>query len=272
MTTSYPSVSNYLAALDTPRKSLRTLGGRAALVRDERGEALYRVSRSSLRVLCTLDGVPSALRLALRPSDRTPCGRRCEGELLVGGEYFDLWLEEPWAVGPAEPIAEAPRHEYAEGLYAVERNGCWGFADAAGRMVVEAKYDRVEPFCEGRAVVELDTRYGLIDTEGREVVPPTYDELSYDGSHYCYVDKDGYSGAIDRTGRVVVPLEWDWVSEFSNGLLLVERNAQYGYVDTAGRTAIEPIYDDASSFDAHGYASVVKEGLSYSIDKQQNRV
>lgn len=272
MKTLYPSVGQYLSALELPRKTLHTLGKRLAVVRDERGEAICRVSRSSLRVLCTLAGEQRALRLALRDSLRVGGGDRYEGEILVGKERFDLWLEPAWPMHTTEVVEEHPVREYSEGLYAFECDGFWGFADALGKVVVEPKYDRVEPFCEGRSVVEFGAMFGLIDTQGREVVPIEYDELSYDGSHYCYVDQEGQSGVVDRTGRVVVAAEWDWVSEFSQGLLLVEREGRYGYVDTMGSIVIEPIYENGSSFDVHGYASVVKDGQKYSIDRAQNRV
>lgn len=268
----YPSVLQYLAALENPRKALTTLGKRLVVCADERSEPLCRVSRSSLRVLCLLDGSQRAIRLTLRDSQRTPSGEHYPGELKVGKEQFDLWIEPAWPIHVAPTTHEQPVRDYAEGLYAVECDGFWGFADATGKMVIEAAYDRVEPFCEGRAVVERGAMFGLIDPQGCEVIPLQYDELSYDGSHYCYVDQWGQSGVVDRTGRVVVALEWDWVSEFSQGLLLVERDGRYGYVDTMGQLVIEPIYEDGSSFDLFGYASVVKDGQKYSIDKDQNRV
>lgn len=270
----YPTISMYLSALDNAKSSFRSLR-RVEVVRDKMGEPIYRASRSSIIVRAKIAGEECALRFFFSKPHKTYTGKLYTAEILIhsplGAEYYDVMVEPYVEPTDKEPLAET-RAQACENLRAVERNGRWGYEDLSGRLVIEALYDWVEDFSEGRAAVEAKGYYGLIDTRGERVVELIYDELSYDGSHLCYVEREGRCGVVDRRGKVVVEPEWDWVAEFSQDLLLVEIDGKYGYVDMNGSVAIKPIYQDAASFDAHGYASVTLNGVSYQIDKDQNRV
>lgn len=64
-------------------------------------------------------------------------------------------------------------------LYAICKDGKWGFADKAGDIKVSCKYDMVTEINEyGFAGVMQDNRWGVIDSEGNVIVVPTY-EIEY---------------------------------------------------------------------------------------------
>ena len=64
-------------------------------------------------------------------------------------------------------------------LYAINKDGKWGFVDKNGEIKVSCKYDMVTEINEyGFAGVMQDNRWGVIDAEGNVVVVPTY-EIEY---------------------------------------------------------------------------------------------
>ena len=58
-----------------------------------------------------------------------------------------------------------------QGLALVEKDGKYGFVDAAGNEVIPVQYDYALSFLEGFARVEKNGKYGLINTTGHEVIP-----------------------------------------------------------------------------------------------------
>jgi WG containing repeat len=80
---------------------------------------------------------------------------------------------------------------FSEGLAGVQVERKWGFIDRAGKFVIKASYDCVQPFSEGLAVIG-------IREEGRW--------------------RFGY---IDKTGAIVVPAQFSTAHSFSNNLALV---------------------------------------------------
>lgn len=75
-------------------------------------------------------------------------------------------------------------------LFAVQKNGKWGFADKNGKEIVEAKYDRVTEFNEyGFAGIKKEGKWGAINKDGKIVVEPSYEfkedsQISFIGSYY----------------------------------------------------------------------------------------
>ncbi|WP_417007446.1 WG repeat-containing protein [Alistipes putredinis] len=57
-------------------------------------------------------------------------------------------------------------------------DGCFGYTDTCGTVVIPLIYDYADSFSNGFAVVgkgeKNDRRFGLIDRQGREVVPCIY--------------------------------------------------------------------------------------------------
>jgi len=86
-------------------------------------------------------------------------------------------------------------HGFSEGLFAVKKDGSWGFIDEEGNVIIDFLYDpyKVETFdyitevvtfeyvytaTNGYIAVLQDGKWGLIDTEGNVVVETAYDGIS----------------------------------------------------------------------------------------------
>lgn len=122
----------------------------------------------------------------------------------------------------------------------------YGFRDATGRVVIEAKYDAVRPFKDGMAAVYVagssygDGKWGFVDKTGREVIPPSFSIVPSDfDSGYCRViTKNNEAYLIDKSGtKRKGPFgvhntdnEGDlvYISPFFNGYALMGSIANFG--------------------------------------------
>ena len=95
------------------------------------------------------------------------------------------------------------RRRIFTGLEKFSKDGKWGFRNAAGKVVVSAKYDEVGDFSEGLAPVCIiknrGPRWGYINNEGKEVIPTKYNPaLSFSEGYARYGDD-----YIDKTGSFI---------------------------------------------------------------------
>lgn len=61
-------------------------------------------------------------------------------------------------------------------LFAKSENNKWGFVNASGTFIVNAKYDKVTEFNEhGFAGIKENNKWGVIDSSGKVILEPTYE-------------------------------------------------------------------------------------------------
>lgn len=61
-------------------------------------------------------------------------------------------------------------------MFAINKDGKWGFEDKDGKIVVDCKYDIVTEFNEfGFAGINLDGKWGVIDNNGKIILEPKYE-------------------------------------------------------------------------------------------------
>lgn len=266
----FPSISQYEAVMLKPKGRFLTLKEVSAVL-DDSGEPIFRSNRHSVLFLAEVARERCSIRFFTHPYQSKNHPQLLKNEVCMDcGNYFDVALEPPFSLKYGQNIDT--QSEIHENRAIFEHNNRFGFVDGKGELVVEAQYDSVDNFSEGRAVVCAGSMYGLIDAAGGEIIAPTWDELSYDGSALCYVESDGLYGVIDRMGNVVAAPEWDWTGEYCHSMLLVEKNGKYGFLNAKGEIAIPIKYDNATSFEHNGYATVTLQSREYQIDTQENRV
>lgn len=65
-------------------------------------------------------------------------------------------------------------------LFAIEKDGKWGFADINGNIKVECKYDKVTEFNQyGFAGIKQDGKWGVMDSSMKVILEPKYEMASY---------------------------------------------------------------------------------------------
>ena len=140
----------------------------------------------------------------------------------------------------------------------------WGYADEAGKVVIEPRFASAKAFDEdGLAIVQIRNKEGfglsagMIDRTGRIVVEPRFDIIRpFRGAALTGVSRAGRFGAIDRAGREVIPMRYGGIGSFAaNGLAPAtltggygKDGSRWGYIDRTGRFVIPERFSFAGNF------------------------
>ena len=154
-----------------------------------------------------------------------------------------------------------------------DKKGRWGYADAAGTIVIKCKYSEVQPFANGVAIVKQGEKYGFINEEGKPVgngiayssitnYPGTNNYLvsvggkksddtsksktrrllnldNFAGS--CLVNvMDAKWGIVSNRGETILPIEYSEISSLKNGVAHVIKNKAWGLIGENMKLIVEP--------------------------------
>lgn len=133
-----------------------------------------------------------------------------------------------------------------ENMYAVCKDGKYGYLDSLGRLTINNIYDEAGAFSEGYAAVCQNGKYGYLDYDNNLKIDFLFDEATEFHEGLAPVMQDDKAGYIDKTGAIVIPLIYDRAFRFSEGIAVIEIAGKYGYVDKNGEIVLPAIYDDAS--------------------------
>jgi hypothetical protein len=184
--------------------------------------------------------------------------------------------EDKWGFSdPNRKIIIGAKYEkvdfFTEGLARVKLNGHYGFIDTKGKVVIPFVYDNACSFNEGLACVIINHKWGSIDRSGNLVVPIKYDDVGWCKNGIVPIWFNGKSGALDNLGREIIPPKYQYSIWFHEGLALVMLNGKYGFIDKKGEEVIPFKYDYAHDF-AGGLAGAQLNGKWGFIDKNGNSV
>jgi len=133
----------------------------------------------------------------------------------------------------------------------------WGWVDAAGKWVIEPRFDEGRMFVGGLAAASDAGHWGYIDRAATFILPPTYTKTSSFVNGVAAVSVGAESFEIDREGkRVPSPSAPQAVPVFSEGLAPSAVDGKLGYIDEARRWVIEPRFTHAQHF---------REGLAWVV-------
>lgn len=156
---------------------------------EETGEVdLY---NSKLEKVCTING---AIVEKITENEKDFVVAYSETEMM----YFDKEGKE------VKNTEVYPDHK----LFAIQKDGKWGFADKDGKIVLECNYDIVTELNEyGFAGIKKDGKWGVINSNGEIILEPTYEideeheeKLSFIGKYYGI---EYSSGEIYYTDEII---------------------------------------------------------------------
>jgi WG containing repeat len=102
------------------------------------------------------------------------------------------------------------------------RNGKLGYIDRTGKIVIPAKFDRIdEGFSEGLAAVSIGNKWGYIDQMGKVVIPLKFSQAISFHEGLGSVSIGGKWGYVDPTGKLVITAQFDSPGDFQNGLAYI---------------------------------------------------
>ncbi|MFG1938367.1 WG repeat-containing protein [Micromonospora tulbaghiae] len=164
-----------------------------------------------------------------------------------------------------------------------EEQQLWGYADAAGEMVIAHRYAEAQPFHEGLAWVRRPeaSRWALIDTSGAALIEANNGYRSVvpfsEGLSWVSMDGKGRWMAVDRMNIVKIPPGYEEARPFRNGLAAVRQNGGWGAVDLTGEVVVPtryhrlgtPLADgrEVDGFTADGLAVVELAGRRGVVDR-----
>jgi WG containing repeat len=123
------------------------------------------------------------------------------------------------------------------------RNGKLGYIDRTGKIVVPAKFDRIdENFSEGLAAVSIGNKWGYIDSMGKVVIPLKFDRtLSFDEGLGAVEIREKW-GYVNRTGQIVIPAQFKIPGKFENGFASVniDDGSTWVTIDKTGKVVPAP--------------------------------
>ena len=164
--------------------------------------------------------------------------------------------------------------EYDTFTCAFEENGMMGVKDAAGDVLVPAKFDDIAytfaDIFRGIAVAVIKSgKMALVkpDGQGTMLTDFVYDSIQFQDGFYFLV-KEGKFGLATSGGHVVVPAEQDEVFYPINDLVVFTKDGKNGFAMLAGLIT-EAEYDDYELMDSE-YLKVFKDGVAGYIDASGN--
>lgn len=154
-----------------------------------------------------------------------------------------------------------------------EATGLYGFADAAGMLVIAPQFEDANDFNGGYASVKVNGLWGHIDRNGQWVCKPRF--VCNEGYTFindrAVVQLENACGVINAKGDLLFQLDggqytiWDF---FHDGLTLYEDGSgesglqHVGFIDDDGHIVLDAkegyCYDESYKYD---YADIFPEGL-----------
>lgn len=122
---------------------------------------------------------------------------------------------------------------YSNGLAKIQKDGCVGYLDTTGTVVIPYQYDTTSlSFSEGLAYVENGTKRGYINTSGKMVLDMSaYDYAGSFCDGYALAQKGEKSYYVDMSGNV--SKGYDNAVALRDGIALAQNGAQVYVLRTA---------------------------------------
>lgn len=203
---------------------------------------------------------------------------RCAGqlwELSGGGKKVVMKMA-------SGPICGVSVEDAGEPLYALPKDGKWGYVTRDGAWAIPPHWSRAEPFSEGLAAVDAGGLFGIIDRDGNYVLEPflefirPFSEGCAAATHFdetrkfLFVSRDGSFWHYDTFPEGTTARGFGGFGDFSEGKAWFnevdfgpEQN-KYGWIDTAGKVVIPRKYSGAGNF-VDGLAPAAQRGNYWAL-------
>ena len=169
----------------------------------------------------------------------------------------------------------------AQNLYPVNRNNMVGFADSAGKIVIETRFESARPFREGLAAVKSRERWGFVTAGGTVAIPLKFEGASdfSEGLAAVSLSRDRFN-FINRKGQIVIAQAYTDVGDFREGVAPVRVREEWFFIDRkgaaveglAGFTAAYSFSDGVAAVQTNGKWHFVNHAGRIVIDRQFERV
>lgn len=238
----------------------------AALAHEDAQAYLRRGAYNEAYIVARASGDEDVMRSALEQIARRPELWRVRWEEGRAG-YADV--SGTWRISPQFKSARDFGEEgYAIVRQEKDR---MGVIDRTGAYAVPPVWERVRAVRDGYAVVcEREDgwgryKFGIVDLTGRVVIEPKYDYLEPPSEGLIVAGRQGYHmGYLNLEGEWAIGQHFSQVTSFRDGVARVwepgaEKYARTGLIDKAGNWVERPKWQDITEPDAEGRRFVCKQ-------------
>jgi WG containing repeat len=152
----------------------------------------------------------------------------------------------PQSISSSDPVKTATSKNLDRFLF--RKNGKLGFVDRTGKIVIPAKFDRIdEGFSEGLASVSINNKWGYIDPMGKIVIPLKFEQAINFHEGLGAIQIGGKWGFVDPIGKIVIPAQLETYGRFEHGLAYIYTgNQERSFtIDKTGKVVATPSPDPA---------------------------
>lgn len=174
--------------------------------------------------------------------------------MMAGISFLALWSNDvisPENFWPASSTSEVSEDAT---LYPVLEDGLWGYANAAGEMVIPARYEKAELFLGEVAWVCQDGLWGAVNNKGQQVVECRYGEkyqLDDDLYRIAVAVNGSNISVFNDEGRKIFGVDNGEIGKMDGGLIafsrVIDGVQHWGYIDTSGKIVIAPSYQSVGA-------------------------
>lgn len=153
--------------------------------------------------------------------------------------------------------------KYSEnGIALVNEGGNLKYINDNGNPINDVTYIDAESFgSENLARVQIGELYGYINAKGEMVVEAKYEFGLLYNDGIAAVKEDGVWKYIDEDGLVILETTYDDAYSFVNGYAHVRLNGLSGFITIDGTEVIEPVFYYSLGFNPFGRAIIIDEGI-----------
>lgn len=270
LTSSYTELQNSLASQNAAYKELNTIYQTLHASYQELNSS-YQELKLSYNDLQTVYQSHQELYALLKDSN----DKNLQAVVLLM-EKVDSISTAP-AAESVETKAEAAPWDYVgkicNGMIAIRSGASYGFADAAGKVIISPVYEDVTDFVDGYAVVRKNDKWGVIDKTGKQTIACSYDSIDKWNNGIYRVQKGNLYGLVKTNGTVVQAVKYLIISMPSKdeNRTPIRLGDKWGFIDNDGAIVISIKYSSVNSFDS-GRAFVEINDDFFYIDRNGNRV
>ncbi len=148
-----------------------------------------------------------------------------------------------------------------EGLFPALKNGNYGFVNAEGKWIIQPTYQEVGTFSEKIGRYRIGTTWGTISPDGKILAEAKWEKINHFFGGLAIAESAGKNYLIYPSGELAFPEGLDQISKLKEGFYLVENNSKTGLLNSLGKPIL-PISFDQVQVEQKDFFIVAKDGLS----------
>jgi len=148
-----------------------------------------------------------------------------------------------------------------EGLFPALKNGKYGFVNEEGKWIIQPSYQEVGTFSEKIGSYRISTAWGTIGTDGKILSEAKWEKINHFTGGLAIAESGKKNYLIYPSGELAYPEGLDQISKLKEGFYLVENDSKTGLLNSSGKLIL-PISFDQVQVEQKDFFIVAKDGLS----------